>query len=98
MVAWESESLNAIAKAEHGLMSLDEGAESLEAVKKHLTASKCPCPSALHATSSNDGGSAAPFGAVIYWAARWRSVEGATPKVASMFTPSVRQRPPMSAK
>ena len=47
MAAWEYQSLNAIAKVEHGVMSLDERAESLEAVKKHLTASECPCPSAL---------------------------------------------------
>jgi hypothetical protein len=47
MAAWESESLHAIAKVEHGLMRLDARAESLEAVKKHLTASECPCPSAL---------------------------------------------------
>lgn len=47
MAAWESESLNAIAKVEHGLMKLDERAESLEAVKKHLSISECPCPSAL---------------------------------------------------
>lgn len=47
MAAWEYQSLNAIAKVEHGVMSLDERAESLEAVKKHLSASECPCPSAL---------------------------------------------------
>jgi len=47
MAAWESESLNTIAKVEHGLMRLDAREESLDAVKKHLTASECPCPSAL---------------------------------------------------
>lgn len=47
MAAWESESLNTIAKVEHGLMRLDARAESLDDVKKHLTASECPCPSAL---------------------------------------------------
>lgn len=47
MAAWEYQSLNAIAKVELGVMRLDERAESLEAVKKHLTASECPCPSAL---------------------------------------------------
>ncbi|MFN7561641.1 MAG: hypothetical protein ACK5TH_07675, partial [Prosthecobacter sp.] len=47
MAAWESESLHAIAKVEHGLMRLDARAESLDDVKKHLTASECPCPSAL---------------------------------------------------
>jgi hypothetical protein len=47
MAAWEAESLNTIAKVEHGVMRLDERAESLEAVKKHLTSAECPCPSAL---------------------------------------------------
>ncbi|MDZ4406145.1 hypothetical protein [Prosthecobacter sp.] len=47
MAAWESESLAAVAKVEYGVMRLDERAESLEAVKKHLTLAECPCPSAL---------------------------------------------------
>ncbi|MBL9133566.1 MAG: hypothetical protein JNG86_20310 [Verrucomicrobiaceae bacterium] len=47
MAAWESESLAAVARVEYGVMRLDERAESLEAVKKHLSLAECPCPSAL---------------------------------------------------
>ncbi|MFM7603875.1 MAG: hypothetical protein ACKO8Z_01595 [Prosthecobacter sp.] len=47
MAAWESESLNTIAKVEHGLIGLDAREETLEALKKHLTTRECPCPSAL---------------------------------------------------
>lgn len=47
MAAWESDSLNAIAKVEYGVMRLDQKATSFEAVRKHLTQSECPCPSAL---------------------------------------------------
>ncbi len=47
MAAWESDSLNAIAKVEYGVMKLDQKAATFEAVKQHLTQSECPCPSAL---------------------------------------------------
>lgn len=47
MAAWESDSLNAIAKVEYGVMRLDQKAVNYEAVKQHLTQNECPCPSAL---------------------------------------------------
>ncbi|MBL9177377.1 MAG: hypothetical protein JNM65_04880 [Verrucomicrobiaceae bacterium] len=47
MAAWESDSLNAVAKVEYGVTRLDQKATSFEAVRKHLTRSECPCPSAL---------------------------------------------------
>lgn len=47
MAAWESDSLNAIAKVEYGVMRLDQKATTFEAVKQHLTQNECPCPSAL---------------------------------------------------
>lgn len=47
MAAWESDSLNAIAKVEYGVMRLDQKAATFEAVKQHLTQNECPCPSAL---------------------------------------------------
>jgi len=47
MAAWESDSLNAIAKVEYGVMRLDEKAATFDAVKQHLSQSECPCPSAL---------------------------------------------------
>lgn len=47
MAAWESESLNAVAQVEYGVMKLDAKAETYEAVRKLLTESECPCPSTL---------------------------------------------------
>ena len=44
MAAWESESLAAVAKVEYGVVKLDEHAATLEAVKKLLNATGCPCP------------------------------------------------------
>jgi hypothetical protein len=44
MAAWESESLAAVAKVEYGVLKLDEHAATLEAVKKLLNATGCPCP------------------------------------------------------
>lgn len=47
MAAWESQSLNAIAKVEHGVWRLDHQDATFEAVKQHLTPEECPCASAL---------------------------------------------------
>ncbi len=47
MAAWESESLNAVAQVEFGVLKLDEKAETYEAVRKLLTERECPCPSTL---------------------------------------------------
>lgn len=47
MAAWESDSLNVIAKVEYGVMRLDQKATTYEAVKEHLTQNECPCPSSL---------------------------------------------------
>lgn len=47
MAAWESESLNAVAQVELGVLKLDERAETYEAVRKLLNERDCPCPSTL---------------------------------------------------